>query len=436
MNTPDANQPESPRISDAQYQRLIGAYRFASGRELLLTRQGLGQDARYFYAEGDALVRLTPRSASQFASDLGETLSFDEEQQPACLLLHDAQGQRQAARRVALYEEEAITFRVNDDYTLAGSLLKPPGPGPHPAVVLYHLANCHERDYYRVYAQQFARQGIAALIYDKRGHGDSTGEPLSSQIYDLIEDGDAAFRFLQGHAQIEGRRVGVWGMSNGGWVDLGVAERHPEVAFVLNLSASGVPPSRQEQIRRVNVSRLLEASPEQLRFLNTFWEWLFAFLVHKRWTEALEEALQQIQQEPYWRGLLPPEQSWLFETPIAEIKSDYGGAWVDGGFDPAPLYAQLRCPVLCVWGEEDTVLPVTESIACIQQALQTSAHPEWATWTIPHANHLLYLNRAGVDEQTNEALHDQLRDIHLPEKLFERIVTWARDQLERSRRGA
>jgi pimeloyl-ACP methyl ester carboxylesterase len=224
-------------------------------------------------------------------------------------------------------------------------------------------------------------------------------------------------------------------MSNGGWVDLGVAERHPEVAFVVNLSASGVPPSRQEQIRRVNVSRLLGANSEQLRFLETFWELLFAFLNQYLWTEALESALQQIQQDPYWRTLLPPESAWLFETPIAEIKSTYGGTWVDGGFDTAPLYEQLRCPVLCVWGEEDAVLPVTESIARIQQALQASAYPARATWTIPHANHLLYLNRAGVDEQTNEAMHDQFRDIRFPEKLFERLTQWTRDQLQR-RSGA
>src|SRR5581483_2164307 len=136
----------------------------------------------------------------------------------------------------------------------------------------------------------------------------------------------------------------------------------PEIAFVINLSAAGVPPGRQEQLRRVNVSRLLGANQEQLRFLETFWERLFAFLIQNQWTDALASALQQVQQEPHWRALLPPENAWLFETPIAEIKRDYGGAWVDGCFDPAPLYARLRCPVLCVWGEEDTVSPVTESI--------------------------------------------------------------------------
>jgi uncharacterized protein len=431
MNMHNSNAQGPTSVPDELYQTFIGQYRFASGREILLTRKGLGEEALYLYAQDDSLVRLSPRSATQFATDRGEMLTFPGEQALADLLLQDSQGQFQQARRVHSYEEEFVSFAGSAHHTLAGSLLKPPGPGPHPAVVLCHLANVHERDYYRIYAQQFVRQGIAALIYDKRGHGASTGEPLSSHISELIEDADAAFRFVQSHSAIDLHRVGVWGMSNGGWVDLGVATRHPEVAFVMNLSASGVPPSRQEQIRRVNVSRLLGAQPAQLRFLETFWERAFAFLIHDEWTVDLEMALHQIQQEPAWRSLLKEtESAWLFDTSIAQIKSEYGGAWPDGGFDPAPLYAQLRCPVLCLWGEEDTVLPVSESVVCIQHALQASSHPDWTARTFPHSNHLLYLNRASVDEQTNEAMHEQLHDIQFPAGLFELMTMWARQRLQ------
>jgi len=51
-------------------------------------------------------------------------------------------------------------------------------------------------------------------------------------------------------------------------------------------------------------------------------------------------------------------------------------------------------------------------------------------WTFPHANHLLYLNREGRDEQTNEAMHDQLQEVRFPEGLFERMVRWARQRLQ------
>ncbi|MBX3085648.1 MAG: alpha/beta fold hydrolase [Anaerolineae bacterium] len=413
-------------MSDEQFRMFIRAYQLESGRRLLITRKGLGDEAIYFYAEQYALVRLTPQANRQLVSARGELLTFHA----ANLQLRDAQSNGDFGREAQDYREEQVTFAGSEPHTLAGSLLIPHGDDPHPAVILYHLANVHERDYYRLYADHFARNGIAALIYDKRGHGDSTGEALGSQIYPLIEDADAAFRFLQSHPQIDPQRIGVWGMSNGGWVDLGVAARHPDATFVMNLSASGVPPSHQEQIRRVNVSRLVGASPNQLAFLDTFWQLLFAFLIHSEWTPELETALARIQQEPVWRVLLADTGgAWVLDVPIAEIKREYGSAWQDGGFDPAPYYAQLKCPVLCLWGEDDTVLPVAESIDQIQAALQASQHPDWTVRTYPNATHLLYLNRANVDEQTNEAMHDQMQDVHFPAGLFDYLTAWAKQRL-------
>jgi pimeloyl-ACP methyl ester carboxylesterase len=89
-----------------------------------------------------------------------------------------------------------------------------------------------------------------------------------------------------------------------------------------------------------------------------------------------------------------------------------------------------RCPVLCLWGEEDTVLPVSESVVCIQHALQASVHHDWTVRTFPKANHLLYLNRASVDEQANEAMHEQLHDIQFPAGLFELMTMWASQRLQ------
>ena len=419
LHNPDPN--ETVQISDEQYRLLIRAYQLESGRRLLITRKGLGDSAIYFYAEQDALVRLTPRSDNRFTSERGELLTFQDEH----LTVHDVQGQYDQA-----YREEQIKFAGNGEHTLAGSLLIPNGDTPHPAIILYHLANVHERDYYRIYADYFARHGIATLIYDKRGHGESTGDPLSSQIYHLADDAGAAFQFLRQHPRIDPQRIGVWGMSNGGWVDLLVATRQPEVALVINLSASGVPPSRQEQIRRINVSRLAGATDDQLRFLDSFWKRLFAFLIHSEWASDLEAALLRLQREPEWRELVKETGGlWLLDTPIEVIKREYGGAWRDGDFDPVSLYTKLRCPILCLWGDEDSVLPVPESITSIQRALHSSGHPDWTVWSFPQATHLLYLNRAGFDAQTNEAMHEQLQDVHFPPALFPSMLTWAKKRL-------
>jgi len=82
------------------------------------------------------------------------------------------------AARLALYRSEEVRFQ-NGDITLAGTLLVPNRAGRHPGVVLIHGSGPAPRSgfysFYLYHAEAFARNGIAALVYDKRGSGLSTG---------------------------------------------------------------------------------------------------------------------------------------------------------------------------------------------------------------------------------------------------------------------
>lgn len=79
-----------------------------------------------------------------------------------------------AGRDLTIGRVEGVEFS-SDGFTLRGSLFLPSGPGPHPGVVLVHGAGQQPRDEYAYHARQYARRGIAALAYDKRGSGRSEG---------------------------------------------------------------------------------------------------------------------------------------------------------------------------------------------------------------------------------------------------------------------
>src|ERR1044072_6272338 len=70
------------------------------------------------------------------------------------------------------FGEHPVEFH-NQGVKLAGSLLWPRSEVPLPAVVFVHGAGRQTRESYREAGEYFARQGIAALIYDKRGAGKS-----------------------------------------------------------------------------------------------------------------------------------------------------------------------------------------------------------------------------------------------------------------------
>src|SRR4029078_58054 len=95
------------------------------------------------------------------------------------------------------FEEHPVEFQ-NHDVKLAGSLLLPRSEVPFPAVVFVHGAGQQTREPYREAGEYFARQGIAALIYDKRGVGQSGGAYESRAPYEnLVDDALTAVGHLK-----------------------------------------------------------------------------------------------------------------------------------------------------------------------------------------------------------------------------------------------
>ena len=59
------------------------------------------------------------------------------------------------------------------------------------------------------------RKGIVVLRYDKRGSGKSTGDFASATIEDLEKDARAVLTFLKSRKEVDGKRLGVIGHSEG-----------------------------------------------------------------------------------------------------------------------------------------------------------------------------------------------------------------------------
>lgn len=141
------------------------------------------------------------------------------------LILKQAGKPDRIAKKAKFYKEEEVIFQ-NGDVTLAGKLLIPSTKGPHPAVILLHGSGPQdrngERSEIRWVADHFARHGIAALIYDKRGLGvaGSTGNLATATFSDFADDALAGLKLLQGRHEINPRQIGMWGISQAGWVML------------------------------------------------------------------------------------------------------------------------------------------------------------------------------------------------------------------------
>jgi uncharacterized protein len=126
-----------------------------------------------------------------------------------------------------------VEFASEQD-TCAAWLYVPDGNGPFAAVVLAHGWTGVREQRLDAYAVRFADAGLAALVFDYRHFGASSGQPR--QLLDIkrqLADWAAAVTFARSRAEIDSARIAVWGTSFSGGHVLETAARDPQIAAVV-----------------------------------------------------------------------------------------------------------------------------------------------------------------------------------------------------------
>src|SRR5512145_3351031 len=108
----------------------------------------------------------------------------------------------------------------NQAVQLAGTLYKPEAGSTSPAMVVLHAANGGTRQFafYQHLTRQLPEHGIAVLLFDRRGSGQSAGNFETASFDTLAGDGRAAVEYLQSREDIDKKRIGLFGISQGGWI--------------------------------------------------------------------------------------------------------------------------------------------------------------------------------------------------------------------------
>ncbi|MBN6040450.1 alpha/beta hydrolase [Amycolatopsis sp. 195334CR] len=130
-----------------------------------------------------------------------------------------------------MQERVKVTFESGGT-TCAGYLHLPASPaGRLPCVVLCHgFSGTMDRLF--PHAERFAAEGMAALVFDYRGFGESGGEPRQlADVGGQQEDLRAAIAFARRH--VDPGAVVLWGNSLGGAHVISVAADDPGIAAVV-----------------------------------------------------------------------------------------------------------------------------------------------------------------------------------------------------------
>jgi len=289
--------------------------------------------------------------------------------------------------------EEAVHF-ASGDITLAGTLVLPERPQPHPAVVLVHGSGPQKRDLFT--ARWFAAEGIAALAYDKRGVGESGGDFRKVPFMELCDDGLGAIKYLKSRKEIDAKRIGVWGLSQGGWLGPLAASRSADVAFVIAVSGPGVSPGEQMIVYYANELREQGVDEGDVREASTvrrdIWGYMSSGLGYKKVKAELDEARTR---PWYKRAKVQLDDSFGPLPTPAELSKPVGRSAIwfkqEAVYDPVPALRTLRVPALFLFGDHDRLIPVDESVAVIQRVLVEDQHHDFTIRVFPNVDHEMRL---------------------------------------------
>lgn len=103
-----------------------------------------------------------------------------------------------------------------------------------PIIVMAHGLTGTRRDRLGAFAERFASAGIAALVFDYRGFGDSSGEPDLFVPERQLEDWRSAIEFARSIPGIDTDRVATFGSSLGGGNALAAAAEDSHIAAAIS----------------------------------------------------------------------------------------------------------------------------------------------------------------------------------------------------------
>lgn len=174
------------------------------------------------------------------------------------------------------YDVEEVTFS-HGDVTLTGTLTKPAGKKNLTAVVLVSGSGQQNRDEevmghkpFAVLADHLTRGGVAVLRYDDRGTGGSSALSPDVTTADFAQDALAAVKYLQSVPEINKKKIGVVGHSEGGQIAIMLAAEHPkDVKFISTLAAPVVKGKDLMITQNEDMARMrgIEITADQRRIL-------------------------------------------------------------------------------------------------------------------------------------------------------------------------
>jgi len=303
-------------------------------------------------------------------------------------------------------EEEVFYENKEAKITLAGTLTLPSQEGLFPVVLLITGSGPQDRDEaiaghrpFLVLADYLTRQGIAVLRVDDRGVGRSTGDFSPATSEDFASDVLAGIAYLKTRKEINPKKIGLIGHSEGGIIAPMVAVKSPDVAFIVLMAGTGLTGEEILYLQGALIFRAMGVSEEDIAKNRQFNEKIFSVLKEEEDIEIIEKILRQMFMAD-WEKMSEEEKKAIGDPEVylnAQLQSLLS-PWLKFflTYDPKPTLSKVKCPVLAINGEKDLQVPPKENLSAIEEALVAGGNKNFTVKELPGLNHLFQTAQTGL----------------------------------------
>lgn len=307
------------------------------------------------------------------------------------------------------YKSEDIKFdNKAAGATLAGTITLPAGTGKFPIVILISGSGPQDRDEalfghkpFFLIADYLTRKGIAVLRYDDRGTAASTGDFSKANTLDLASDVSAAMDFLKSRPEIDVKKIGLCGHSEGGLIAPLLASERKDVDFIVLLAGPGMRGCDLLILQQRLVSKSQGLSDEDVIKIGNFNKGAFDIIVNgdlgeKTRAKLIEYFQKRIVDLPKAiRGSVSDEQ--LINQTVSQLFTPWMTFFLK--YDPIPSLTKVKCPVFALNGTKDLQVPAKENLTAIKSALDKGKNKKVLIREYPDLNHLFQNSTTGAPSE-------------------------------------
>jgi len=279
------------------------------------------------------------------------------------------------------YYSEEVTFKNEKaGIKLAGTLTLPQQDGHFTAVILITGSGPQNRDEelmghkpFLVISDYLTKNGIAVLRYDDRGTAQSEGDFKTATSMDLASDAEAAIAYLKTRKEINKKKIGLIGHSEGGIIAPMVASKTKDVGFIVLLAGTGIRGDKLLLLQQELIGRVSGASESDLQKSKEINSKVFEMVLNSTDDEKLKTDLtnfikQKTLENPDVEKPQGVSNDEFVKAQVDQVTSPWMQFFIR--YNPAPTLEKVKCPVLALNGEKDLQVPPKENLEAINASLK------------------------------------------------------------------